>query len=110
MAAPKLTTYFKTFTTDPLGQIFMTGIVNVAPYNTVNLEIIQWPHAPVAMTVSCDIGKITGATLAETIASFPLGTAGQIHSFDVIGPEFSVVLTGGPPKTKVPIQAWLFLH
>ncbi len=110
MAAPKLTTYFKTFTTDPLGQIFMTGIVNVAPYNSINLEIIQWPHAPVAMTVSCDIGKITGATLAETVASFPLGTAGMIHSFDVIGPEFSVVLTGGPPKTKVPIQAWLFLH
>lgn len=110
MAAPKLTTYFKTFTTDPLGQIFMTGIVNVAPFNTVNVEIIQWPHVPVTMTVSCDMGKITGSTLAETVGQFPLGTAGLIHTFDVIGPEFSVVLTGGPPKTKVPIQAWLFLH
>jgi hypothetical protein len=47
--------------------------------------------------------------LAETVGQFPLGTAGLIHTFDVVGPEFSVVLTGGPPKTKVPIQAWLFL-
>jgi hypothetical protein len=109
MAAPKLTTYFKTFTTDPLGQIFMTGIVNVAPFNTVNVEITQWPHVPVTMAVSCDMGKITGSTLAETVGQFPLGTAGLIHTFDVIGPEFSVVLTGGPPKTKVPIQTWLFL-
>jgi hypothetical protein len=110
MAAPKRIDYFKTFTTDPLGQIFMTGIVNVAPFNTVNLEIIQWPHAPVTMTVTCMMGKITGSTLAEVVEHFPLGTAGHIHSFDVIGPEFSVVLTGGPPKAKVPIQAWLFLH
>jgi hypothetical protein len=55
----------------------------------------------VNMMVSCDIGKITGSTLAETVAQFPLGTTGQIHTFDVIGPEFSVILTGGPPKTKV---------
>ena len=29
MAAPKLVTYFKTFTTDALGQIFLTGIVPI---------------------------------------------------------------------------------
>lgn len=110
MAAPKLTTYFKTFTTDPQGQVFMTGIVNVAPYGSVNLEIVQWPHAAVNMTVTCYIGKLSGSTLGQTVGQFPLGTAGQIHTFDVIGPEFNVVLTGGPPKTKVPIQAWLFLQ
>jgi hypothetical protein len=110
MPAPRRIDYFRTFTTDPLGQIFMTGIVNVAPYNTVNLEIIQWPHAPVTMSVTCMMGKITGSTLAEELEHFPLGTVGHIHSYDVIGSEFSAVLTGGPPKTKVPIQAWLFLH
>jgi hypothetical protein len=62
------------------------------------------------MNVTCMMGKITGSTLAEALEQFPLGTAGHIHSFDVIGPEFSVVLSGGPPKAKVPIQAWLFLH
>ena len=110
MAAPELKTYFQTFKTDHLGQIFMTGILNVEVYSKVNLEIIQWPHAPVAMTVICDMGKLSGSTLAQTIGQFPLGTAGTIHTFNVVGPEFSIVLTGGPPNTDVPIQAWVFLN
>jgi hypothetical protein len=110
VAAPQLNTYFKTFKTDALGQIFMSGILNVEAFNKIHLEIIQWPHAPVNMTVSCDTGKISGQTLAQTVGQFLLGTAGQIHTFDVIGPEFSVVLTGGPPNTDVPIQGWVFLH
>jgi hypothetical protein len=110
MAAPVLHSYFQTFKTDNLGQIFLTGILDVKHFNSINVEIIQWPHAAVSMTVSCDIGKITGQTLAQAVAQFPLGTAGQIHTFDVIGPEFSVVLTGGPANTDVPIQAWVFLH
>ena len=110
MATPQLKTYFQTFKTDGLGQIFMTGILNVEVYSKVNVEIIQWPHAAVSMTVSCNMGKITGQTLAQTVGQFALGTAGQIHSFEVTGPEFSVVLTGGPPNADVPIQAWIFLH
>jgi hypothetical protein len=110
MATPTLETYFQSFKTDNLGQIFLTGILDVQAYNSIDLEIIQWPHAAVSMTVLCDIGKLSGTTLGQTIAQFPLGTAGQIHSFDVIGPEFSVILTGGPANTDVPIQAWVFLH
>lgn len=88
----------------------MTGVLDVGAYSKVNLEVIQWPHATVTMTVMCYMGKITGQTLAQVVGQFPLGTAGQIHTFDVIGPEFNVVLTGGPPDTDVPIQAWVFLH
>jgi hypothetical protein len=88
----------------------MTGILNVEAYSKVNVEIIQWPHVGVTMTVVCYMGKITGQTLSQVVAQFPLGTGGQIHTFDVIGPEFSVVLTGGPANTDVPIQAWVFLH
>jgi hypothetical protein len=110
MAAPSLTKYFSTFKTDSAGQIFLTGILNVEAYSQIDVEIIQWPHAAVTMTVMCDIGVLSGSTLAETAAQFPLGTAGQIHTFEVIGPEFSIVLTGGKPNTDVPIQAWVFLH
>jgi hypothetical protein len=110
MAAPELKTYFQTFKTDHLGQIFLTGILDVKAYNKVSLEIIQWPHAPVAMTVQTMMGKISGTTLAQVLEHFALGTAGIIHAYDVIGPDFSVVLTGGPPNTDVPIQAWVFLH
>lgn len=110
MATPQLHTYFNSLKTDKLGQIFLTGILNVEAYNSIDVEIIQWPHAAVNMSVSCDIGKISGQTLAQTVAHFPLGTTGQIHAINVIGPEFSLVLTGGPPNTDVPIQGWVFLH
>jgi hypothetical protein len=110
MAASEFKTYFQTFKTDHLGQIFMTGTLNVEAYSKISIEIIQWPHVAVSMNVLCDMGKITGPTLAQTVAQFALGTAGLIHSFDVIGPEFSVVLTGGPANTDVPIQAWVFMH
>jgi hypothetical protein len=110
MATPVLKTYFDNYKTDNLGQIFLTGILNVKSHNSVNVEIIQWPAAAgVNMTVQCDMGKISGSTLAQTVGQFPLGTAAQIHTFNVIGPEFSMVLTGGPANTEVPIQAWVFL-
>ena len=56
MATPQLKTYFQTFKTDHLGQIFMTGILSVEAYSKVNVEIIQWPHAAVTMTVTCNMG------------------------------------------------------
>jgi len=108
--APQLSTYFGTFKTDHLGQILMSGILNIEAFSKVDMEVIQWPQAPVNMTVLCNMGKISGQTLAQNVAHFPLGTAAQIHTFDVVGPEFIVVLTGGPPDTDVPLQAWVFLH
>ena len=106
----KLNTYFQTFKTNAQGNIFLTGILDVQPYNKINVEIIQWPQAPVSMTVKCNMGKISGSTLAQTVGTFPLGTSGIIHTFEVVGPEFSMVLTGGPANTDVPIQAWVFFH
>ncbi len=106
----KLNTYFQTYKTDNLGQIQLTGILDVQAYGKVNLEIIQWPHVPVNMTVTCAMGKISGSTVAQNVGQFPLGTTGTIHTFEVIGPEFSVWLTGGTPNTDVPIQGWVFLN
>ena len=110
MATPVLKTYFQTFKTNALGNIDLTGILDVSAYSRVNLEIIQWPHVAVNMTVLCSMGKISGATLAQAVGQFPLGTAGLIHTFSVVGPEFSVVLTGASANTDVPIQAWVFLN
>jgi hypothetical protein len=110
MAASFLKTYSQSYKTDAQGQIFLTGILNVKLYNSIDVEIIQWPAAGIKMNVLCDIGKISGEPLAQTVAQFPLGTAAKIHTFNVIGPEFSVVLTDGPANTNVPIQARVFLH
>jgi hypothetical protein len=110
MAVPVLKTYFKSYLTDNLGQIDLTGILNVKPYNSINVELSQWPNVPgVNMTAQCDIGKISGTTLAQTLSQTPLGNGGQIQTFNVIGPEFRVFLTGGPANTEIPIQAWVFL-
>ena len=62
------------------------------------------------MTVSVHMGKISGSTLSATVGSFALNSATIIHKFAVVGPEVSVVLTGGPPNTTVGINAWVFLH
>lgn len=110
MPRSRLTTYFESFETDAHGQIFMTGPIDISEHGKVNLQITQFPHAAVSMTVNCVMGKVSGTTLTQVLASFPLGTTGPIHSFEVIGPEFNVVLTGGPPNVAVPIQAWLFLN
>ncbi len=110
MANPVLNTWFQTCQTDAQGQIFLTGPLNVEAYSSINLEIVPGANAPMGITVSCTIGKISGNTLAQTVAQFPLASTEEIHSFNVIGPEFSVVLTGGPANQGVPIQAWIFLH
>jgi hypothetical protein len=109
MAPPRLTTYFDSYETDVHGQIFLTGPVDISQHSKVNLQIIQFPHVA-AMSVICYMGKISGETLSQAVATVPLGTSGPIHSFDVAGPEFNVLLVGGPPTTEVPIQAWLFLN
>lgn len=110
MATTKLLTYFDTYATNHLGDIWLTGILDVQAFRKVHFEILQWPHAPVHMTVTCSMGKLSGQTLGQLVGEFALGTPAVIHSFEVIGPEFNVVLTGGPAETKVPLQAWIFMN
>lgn len=106
-----LHTYFQTFKTDQLGQIFLTGILDVQAFQKVSVEIVRGPGAPPqVMEVSSSMGKLSGTTLGQVVEQFPLATVPKIHTFDVVGPEFSLVVTGGPPNTNVPIQAWVFLH
>jgi hypothetical protein len=67
------------------------------------------------MTVNCEMGTYSGGdgggTLAQSVGQFALEFLQPvIHSFDVIGPEFRIVLTGGPPNTDVALQGWLLLQ
>jgi hypothetical protein len=110
LATPQLLTFFQTFTTDQFGQIFLTGILDIKPYTKVDLEIIQFPSNVPNMTVQVFMGKLSGSTLGSVVGSFALGTQGTIRAFNVVGPEASVVILGGPPNTAVNIQAWLFLQ
>jgi hypothetical protein len=102
-------TYFQAFTTDAQGQIQITGILDIKDYQRAHLEIIQHPGSVPNLTVEVHMGKISGSTLSQVVASFPLGAA-TIHTLNVVGPEITVWVLGGPPNTAVQIQAWLFLH
>jgi hypothetical protein len=110
LANPTLLTYFQSFTTSQFGQIFLTGIIDVSANKEADLEITQFPSNVPNMTVSMNMGKLSGSTLGATVGSFPLSSGPTIHTFNVIGPEASVIITGGPANTVVNIQAWLFLH
>jgi hypothetical protein len=110
MATPQLKTYFKKFKSDQLGRIQMTGILNIKPFNKVNLAIINFPNPIQNLTVAVNMGKISGQTLAQEIEHFALGGPVLIHTYNVIGPELAVWVKGAPPNTNVDIQAWVFLH
>lgn len=108
--SPLFTPLFNSFTTNSLGDIFLTGILEVQAYNKVSVEVVPGPGAPAGMTVMCTMGKLSGETLAAEVGQFPFATAAAIHTFNVVGPEFSVVIVGGPANTAVPVQAWVFLN
>jgi len=110
LSTPQLLTYFQSFNTDQFGQIFLSGILDIRDYKEVDLEILQSPGSVPNITVGVHMGKISGSTLSATVGSFALNSATVIHKFAVVGPEVSVVLTGGPPNTSVGINAWVFLH
>jgi hypothetical protein len=52
------------------------------------------------------LGYISGNTAAQT---FKLAVDGTIKTFDVVGPEMAVTLTG-PPNTSDQIQLWVYLR
>lgn len=110
MAAPVLKTYFKKFKSDQLGQIQLTGILDIKPYATVNLEIINFPNPLPNLTVAVHMGKISGSTLAQGIDHFSLSGPTLIHTYPVIGPDLAVWIVGVPPATSIDVQAWVFLH
>jgi hypothetical protein len=52
------------------------------------------------------MGKISGPTLSK---QFTLPLDGDIHTFDIVGPEMSLFLSGGKPNTKENVQLWVYL-
>ncbi len=59
-----------------------------------------------ASKYSLYFGKISNTTLAE-----PKGGKidGRIHSYDIDGPEISLLLTGGPKHGTEKVKLWVYL-
>jgi len=108
-------TYFDRYTSDRLGQIQLTGILDIQAFGTVNLEIdAGYPDQARNLTIEVSMGKISGETFAESIDRFTLDfrrfERSRIHTYDVIGPDLTVWILGAPPHMDVDVQAWVFLH
>ena len=78
------------------------NIIKINTFRKVSI-LVGTTHAT---SMSVIIGKNAGVTLAQAFTS-PIDL--KIHTFDVIGPEFAVVLKGGPPNTSEHVQVWVYL-
>jgi hypothetical protein len=78
------------------------GVVSLAGFHKVFVRI----GTTRATGILVNMGKISGATLSQFFAR-PMSQ--QTQTFDVIGPQMVLVLTGGPPNTTERVQLWVFL-
>lgn len=77
-------------------------IIRIAGYRKVHIRI----GSTSATSFSINMGKIGGATLSQ-ITTQPITS--QIRTFDVVGPEMTLFLNGGPPGSTAAVQVWVFL-
>jgi hypothetical protein len=108
LATPQLLTFSQPITTDQFGNIPLSGVLDVRDNKEVDMAIIQLPFNVPNMTVQVQMGAF--ATVNSLVGSFALGRTATIHTFNVIGPQVNVSITGGPPNTAVNILGWVFVH
>lgn len=78
-------------------------IIDVTGYRQVNVRIGQTK----ATSWSLYMGKISNATLSvENMRSVD----NAIHTFDVVGPEIALFLSGGQPKSREKVELWVYLR
>jgi hypothetical protein len=111
MATPLLTKYMNPVTFSAAGEARLMPLpVDVSSYSKVNLEITGSSPAGHTVQVLVEMGVIGGTTVASVVLQFPLSTTGTIHTVNVVGPEMTIVLTGGVANASLAIQAWTFLQ
>lgn len=107
----KLLSYTAPITTDAGGFLDLTGIQSLDGFTKLYLAIIlvSPPPAGLPLTVTLQMGKISGSTLSENITGFPVSNTVNIRTFPVIGPEFILFLNGNR-NTTYKIEAWVYLQ
>jgi hypothetical protein len=110
MATPLLTKYFNTYNFDKNGTLQLTSIVDISTYSKVNVDVYGQSPAGHTVEVQVNMGVLGGATLGSTVLQFPLITPSAIHTLDVVGPQMSVLLVGGPPNGSIALEAWTFFQ
>ena len=79
------------------------GIIDVSGYRRISIRI----GSTKAKSFSVFIGKISGATLSQ---EFNQPVDHQIHTFEVVGPQMTLVLKGGTPNSDEKVKLWVYLR
>jgi hypothetical protein len=79
------------------------AVINVTGYRRVSV-IVGSSHATNLRFMA---GKISNSTLATYLYNGPSDL--KRHTFEVVGPEFVIVLTGAPPNSTDHVQVWVYL-
>jgi len=104
--------YSKKFKSDSFGQLRLVDTLDVSQFHTVNFELLPNSLFVVKATIEVDMGGVVASsTLGQTIDRFPLIQGHtQIHSYDVVAPNFWVWVLGLPPNKTFDFQVWIFLQ
>jgi hypothetical protein len=114
-SAQVLTTKLYNFVDTPLSVTFSSSgqaqlrinppaaIISITGYRKVSVQI----GSTHATNLRVSIGKITNATLSQTIFNRPVDQ--NIHTLDVVGPELVIWLTGAPANSTEQIKVWVYL-
>ncbi|HKC80843.1 MAG TPA: hypothetical protein VKB91_06575 [Gemmatimonadaceae bacterium] len=95
-----------TFGSNGQAQIKLTptaAVISVTGYRRVSV-IVGSTHAT---NLRIQMGKIAGATLSTSLYNGPVNQ--QVHTYEVIGPELVLVLTGAPANSTDHVQVWVYL-
>ena len=78
------------------------GPIDVIGFRRVSIMI----GATKAHSCIIHMGKISGSTLA---GKFDVPLNHEVHTFEVVGPQMSIWLKGGPPNSNEKVQLWVYL-
>lgn len=78
------------------------GVIDLSEFRRMNVLI----GSTNASSFEVFIGKISGTTLSQRYSK-PIDN--QIHTFEVVGPQMTLWLNGGPPQSEEQVQLWVYL-
>jgi hypothetical protein len=80
------------------------GILDIRQFRKVSIRV----GSTHATSFQVFMGKISNATLSE-IRLIVQPPDQKIHTLEVVGPEMTLFLMGGPPNSQEQVQLWVYL-
>jgi hypothetical protein len=103
---PTLEVPFKSaYTPDSTGKITIMSQY-IITYRKISMMVATNAFTPVVLTVNV---AMFGDGATGIVGQFK-NDDGQIHTFDVVAPNFSLYLTGAFSSAPVPLIGWVFLN